>query len=127
MLINPIKEVFVCIYCRNADLCLIGLKNILKLKHSEIPDLREKVLSLNMCSPATDQCKLDECKNYSGASGVTINSIDLSHINSMEEVTFALWNKAELEERTTTLSVFVEELADWISKANVHIHVQIFK
>lgn len=81
LLIHPLKEVCVCIYCANFDICLI----------------RKKLLSLVVCPPPTNECKLDECKNCPGASSITIEFLDLSHKYFLEEVTFAFWNKDELK------------------------------
>ena len=61
----------------------------MKLNHSGIPDLRTKLFSLVVCSPPTNECKLDDFKNCPGASGITIESLDLSHKDFSEEVTFA--------------------------------------
>lgn len=124
VVIDPPKEVCLCIYCSNFELCLIGLKNIRKERYADMQNIQKEVLALVLCSPATEDWIFQNCSECPGADGITLQSLGLTNEKAAEEVTFAIWNNAELEKRTTTVSAFLVELSTWAMKANLHMRVK---
>lgn len=53
-----------------------------------------------------------------------MESLGLRQDDEDEEITFAIWNNADLEKRTTKLSTFLRELGQWTLKANVHLRIK---
>lgn len=77
-----------------------------------------------MCAPATDDCVFQDCSKYPEADAITLQSLCISNETPAEEITSAISNNAELEKRTTTVSVFLSELSTWTVEPNSDIRIK---
>lgn len=124
VMINPSQEVCLCIYCTNFELCVVALKNVKKDITSDLKILQEDLFSKIMCNSDNDLCKLGECEECPGVSGISVSSLNISEDMADDEVQFALWNKGEIEKRSTSVESFLSELAEKTVKANCHMYVK---
>ena len=57
----PAQRVYLCIYCTNFELLLVGLKVCLNRFSAVVVNVRETILSLAICSIGYDLCIFKEC------------------------------------------------------------------
>lgn len=124
VIIDSPREVCVCIYCANYELCLITLMTLLNEKSSNLNHLSQMVFSSIMCSSASKTCIFGECELCPGSESLTIAKLNIPEDKAFEEVTFALWNNNDLEKITTSVNTFLKELRHWSAKANTHKYVK---
>ena len=58
VLLSPIKEVCLCIYCANYDLFLTSLINFRGSSVAELDEIRSEMINATMCSDSSDLCYL---------------------------------------------------------------------
>ena len=62
VLIQPLNNSCLCVYCANFDLIVTALKIVLKKSKSEFLTLKQEILPMIACSIENDSCILRECK-----------------------------------------------------------------
>ena len=77
VLLSPVKEVCLCIYCANYELFLTSLINFRGSNVTELDEIRSQIINATMCS---DLCYLQECKICPGSNGITIHVFKLQDI-----------------------------------------------
>ena len=86
VLLSPIKEVCLCIYCANYDLFLTSLINFRGNSVAELDEIRSEMINATMCSEPSDLYYLQECKMCSGSNGITFHVRKLQDIEGTEEI-----------------------------------------
>lgn len=124
VLINPFNDVCLCIYCANFELLLIALKNFMSQTSVELSTLRSKVLFSVVCSSATESCYFQECDSCPGVKGMTFDLLGLDELNIEKDITFAVWNKGNLETRSVSITTFMAELANHTITINSHLRIK---
>ncbi|CAN7995163.1 unnamed protein product [Ixodes pacificus] len=112
----PHREVCVCTYCANFQLCLVGLKNTTGDSLSA-----EDVQALCVCPQPTSPCFLGKCDQCSRAEELTLEKFDIGHD---EEVVFATWESGELIKKTLTAAAFIKELQKTVMKWIPHNYLR---
>ena len=80
VLLSPIKEVCLCIYCANYDLFLTSLINFRGSNVTELDESRSQIINTTMCSEPSDLCYLQECKICPGIKGITFHVLKLQDV-----------------------------------------------
>ena len=111
VLLSPIKEFCLCIYCANYNLFLTSLINFRGSNVTELDEIRSQIINATMCSEPSDLCYLQECKICRGSNGITIHVLKLQDIEGIEEITYALWDNGNLIKKTLSISAFKDELS----------------
>ena len=96
VLLSPIKEVCLCIYCANYDLFLTSLINFRGSNITELDELRSEIINATKCSEPSDLCYLQERKICPGSNRITFHVLKLQDIEGTEEITHALWDNGNL-------------------------------
>ncbi|CAN7995646.1 unnamed protein product, partial [Ixodes hexagonus] len=114
--INPKQTVCACVYCTNFDLCFSALT---RLREGEIT--KQALISMCLCSEPTPSCLRCECKECPNARNLTSQILE----NLEEEhVTFCMWEKGDLIEKTTEPHVFLKELQTWTIRYISHDYIR---
>ena len=96
VLLSPVKEVYLCIYCANYDLFLTSLINFRGSNLTKLDEIRSQIINATICSEPSDLCYLQECQICPGSNGITIHVLKLQDIEGTEEITYALWDNGNL-------------------------------
>ena len=120
---NPPRDVCLCVYCANFELCLVTLKNMLVDVTYET--LITHVKSLVVCDVGRNPCMFQECGDCPGKGGLNIQTLDLKHIaDDSSEVTYAIWEDNKLIKKTVAIDTYIDKLGKWTVKAVTHHHLK---
>ena len=96
VLLSPINDVCLCIYCANYDLFLTSLINFRGSNVAEFDEIRSEMINATMCSEPSHLCYLHECKMCPDSNGITFHILKLQDIEGTNEITYAMWDNGNL-------------------------------
>lgn len=120
---HPPRDVCLCVYCANFELCVVTLKNL--LEDVTYDTLVGCVKSRVVCDIERETCLFQECGDCPGKGGLTIQTLGLENIaDDSSEVTYATWEANKLIKKTVAIDTFIDELGKWTVKAVTHHHLK---
>lgn len=120
---HPPRDVCLCVYCANFELCIITLKNL--LDGVSYDTLAGCVRSLVVCDVERETCLFQECGECPGKGGLSVQTLGLENIaQDSAEVTYATWEENKLIKKTVDIDTFIDEVGKWTVKAVTHQHLK---
>lgn len=123
VLLQPFNNSCLCVYCANFDLMVTALNNVLKTSKSEFAALKKKLLSMIVCSTENDSCVLRECSTCQGKV-ITEDHFQIEEDLVCDEITYAIWDKNDLVNKTCTFEVYTKELNTIVNTMSKHVRMK---